>query len=232
MTNHTACVLIATYNEAESIGQILYYLTNSVGIDVFLVDDNSPDGTANIARGFPLTNVIVRTTKRGIASAYLDGFKHILENHNYGYIIQMDAGLTHDPTDIARMLNMIEYTNSDLVLSTRQINIQKIKSFRTVLSKSARLLMKFIGVNQTDVTSGFRCWKTDLLKKIDFDKITAKGFGFQLQLLYYATKLKAKISEHPVQYVLTNSTINSKIIFESAKIWLQLFYLNLFSKNS
>jgi dolichol-phosphate mannosyltransferase len=228
------CVLLATYNEADTIAEILNILNNKFGIQVVVVDDNSPDGTAEIARKFPQTHVIVRTNKRGIASAYIDGFQSILQNYNYEYIIQMDAGMTHDPYDVLKMIRLANDKNALLVIGSRNIDKQKIQGFRTVLSKTARILMKLIGVNQTDVTSGFRCWNTTLLKKIDFDFIDAKGFAFQLQMLYNANYLTTGgkgIAECPIKYQLTNSSLNWKIILEAAKIWFKLFYIKMFTNN-
>lgn len=222
--NKSACVLIATYNEASTIGDILTILNNEYNLDVFIIDDNSPDGTAVIAKAFSKTKVIVRTDKKGIASAYIDGFKHITDNYQYDYVVQMDAGLTHNPHDVPKMIAHAIKNNADLVIGSRSIKQQKIISYRTLLSKIAIYLMKLIHINQNDVTSGFRCWKNSLLKNIWYDFIDAKGFGFQLQMLYNATFLKAKINEYPVEYKLTNSSLNRKIIWEAFCVWFHLWF--------
>ena len=205
------CILLATYNEADNISSLLQELSM---YDVCVIDDSSPDGTADICRGFPNAEVIVRT-KRGIASAYIDGFKHIIGKNKYDYIVQMDAGMTHNPKDITRMLKKAELDGCDLVIGCRNVQEMPKIHWRTFLTKSAKLAVKLLGIWQSDVTSGFRCWKIDLLKKLDFDKVRSKGFSFQWELLYYCANLKANIGEITINYMLTNSSINRRIIVES-----------------
>lgn len=220
----STCVLLATYNEADNIGQILDLLNNKHNLDVVIVDDNSPDGTAAIARKYPKTRVVVRVGKKGIASAYIDGFKYINENFHYDYVVQMDAGMTHDPDDVVKMVEYAIEKDADLVIGSRDIKHQKIISYRTVLSKTAVLLMRMVGIKQNDVTSGFRCWRSGLLRRLWFDFVTSKGFGFQIEMLYMTKFLDAKIEEYKIPYKLTNSSLNRKIIIEAFLIWCRLFF--------
>jgi dolichol-phosphate mannosyltransferase len=224
------CVLIATYNEKDTIEKLLNKINYNCGLPALIVDDNSPDGTGMLAASFPYTTVLSRKGKLGIASAYKEGMEYLLKLNKYDYIIQMDAGMTHNPDDTVKMLEKAVNEEADLVLSSRMIHKQKIQSYRTILSKSARLLMKIIGIHQNDVTSGFRCWKTSFLKQIPFSLITAKGFAFQLQFLYYAVLQKAKIVEYPIEYKLTNSSLNWKIVKEAFQVWCKLFYLTYLKK--
>lgn len=217
-------IIIATYNEAENIKELLDQLKN---YDVFIVDDNSPDGTAEIASSYANVNVMKRIDKRGIASAYIDGFKWILNlDKKYDKIVQMDAGLTHNPADIPHMLN--SSINCDLLIGSRNIEKQKIKNYRTIISKFAVFLMSLISIKYSDVTSGFRVWDYSLLKKLNFESVEAKGFAFQLELLYQANNQhQAKIKEYYISYKLTNSSFNTKILLEAIYIWFKLFIKNL-----
>lgn len=220
-------IIIATYNEAENIKELLDQLKN---YDVYIVDDNSPDGTAKIASSYNNVSVMKRENKRGIASAYIDGFNWILSlNKGYKKIVQMDAGLTHDPNDIPQMLIMSK--DCDLLIGSRNIQKQKIKNYRTVISKFAVLLMSLIGIKYKDVTSGFRVWDIDLLKKIKFEVIESKGFAFQLELLHQVcNQHKAIVKEYFISYKLTNSSFNKKILFEAFHIWMKLLIKTLKDK--
>lgn len=147
----------------------------------------------------------------------------------------MDAGLTHNPKDIGLMLSKAESNHYDLVIGSRRIDNVKIMHWRTFLSKSALILVRLLGIKQTDVTSGFRCWKLSLLKKINFGFIRSKGFSFQWELLYQCLILKSNIGEICIDYKLTNSSLNRKIIIESFMVWLYYFLcvkLNPFRKGS
>jgi dolichol-phosphate mannosyltransferase len=214
------CILIATYKESDNINELLQQLAS---YDVIIIDDNSPDGTADICKQYSNTDVIVRTKERGIGSAYITGFKCALKKEKYDYIVQMDAGLTHDPKNISVLLQCAKEKNSDLVVASRNINSQKIVSYRTVLSKTALNLMKLIGIKQSDVTTGFRCWKSSFLKKIPFDFITSNGFAFQLQMIYCSNYLSNNISEISTEYKLTNSSLRFSIVVDAFKVWWNLF---------
>lgn len=215
-------VVIATYNEADNIETLLNQLEK---YKVIVVDDNSPDGTAEIAKKFSNVEVILRKEKLGIASAYREGFIRAF-SYAPSYIIQMDAGLTHNPKDIRMLIETAEKFNKDLVGGTRfAINIRK-KSKRTYLSLIAAALMRFIGINTTDATCGFRCWKPFLLMKILERQWLSKGFAFQLETLSMATQLvgNKKIAFMPIEYKLTNSTLNWKILLEAIGIYLVIFF--------
>jgi len=212
-------VLIATYNESTTIGLLLDSL---IDYDVYIVDDNSPDGTAEIASKYKNVTVINRQNKRGIASAYIDGFNWILSgDKKYDKIVQMDAGMTHNPDDIPRMIEASKKV--DLVIGSRNLPDRKIQSYRTLISKTAILFMRILKINLKDVTSGFRVWDVNVIRRIDFSKIRSKGFSFQLELLYYALiELNCSVDEYFIQYKLTNSSFNFKMIKEALVVWLFL----------
>lgn len=210
-----AVVVIATYNEAETIGQILA----NIVYPVIVVDDSSPDGTASIARKLGAT-VISRPKRDGIASAYCDGLMAALEMEPK-YIIQMDAGLTHQPEDIKHLINMA-MNGYDLVIGSRFMNPVK-NGYRSIISKIAASLMRRLGINVMDATNGFRCWEAKLLSWIIIDSFRAKGFAFQLEALYRAKNLGADVAEVPIEYKLTNSSFRPWMIFEALKIYAGLW---------
>lgn len=216
-------VVICTYNEADNIAKVLDYLTS---YKVILVDDSSPDGTAKIAANYSNVEIISRPGKLGIASAYLEGFKKALE-YDPKFVIQMDAGLTHNPTDIPIMISLAEKKNLGLVIGSRFFRKNKIKRARTFISLAAALLMRFIHINVHDATSGFRCWRATTLKEIIAIPWLSKGFAFQLETLHLAYRLLGnnRIGEIPIQYRLTNSSFNYKMLWEALWIYsILLFY--------
>ncbi len=216
-------VVICTYNEAENIAQILDKLLD---YQVVLVDDNSPDGTANIASSYSNVHVIKRRGKLGIASAYHLGFKEALK-YNSKYIVQMDAGLTHNPTTVGTMIDMAELVNSPLVIGSRFDERVELKGFRTLISLGAKLLMDFIHVHVSDVTSGFRCWRSDLLKRILGTQFISKGFAFQLETLFFAHKFKKEdenIITISIPYKLTNSSFKLGMVLEALMVYLVLLF--------
>jgi dolichol-phosphate mannosyltransferase len=204
-------VVIATYNECETIETIIRQLS----YPVIIVDDSSPDGTGEIARCLGAT-VISRPPKSGIASAYYDGFKSALQ-YKPDYIIQMDAGLTHNPKDVNRLL--IKARNGyDLVIGSRNFGLGK----RALLSRTAALMMRLKGIDLPDVTSGFRCWQGDLLQTVVKEPFKSRYFAFQLEALYRAYQAKAEIGIMPIEYKLTNSSFKMKMVKEALRIWLTL----------
>jgi len=213
-----AVVVLATYNEADTITAVLEGLRD---FSVIVVDDSSPDGTGEISRGYEHVEVLSRPSKLGIASAYLDGFRAALEKRA-SYIIQMDAGMTHKPTDVSRLLAQAEVTDSDLVIGSRFLS-RGYKGYRTLISCGAAFLMRRLGVNVRDATSGFRCWRAGRLEKLDFSSVRARGFAFQLELLYQTWSGGGKITEAPIEYQLTNSSLNAKMLAEALGIYFRLW---------
>lgn len=195
-------IVIATRNEENNIWSLLDKLR---GYQVLLVDD-SDDATPSIARRF--NNVeVVKGRKRGIADAYLLGLDAACRGTDW--VLQMDAGFTHDPADVNRILKY----NSDLVIGARQFSL---KSYRTLISMTAAKLM-----DVSDATNGFRLWKSELLQKMDFENVTSKGFAFQLELLHMAKQLGASIAEMPIEYKLTNSSFKASMLLEAARVYVQ-----------
>ena len=218
-------VVIATYNEAPTTGRLLHGLRD---FRVFVVDDSSPDGTGEIASGFEHVTVISRPAKLGIASAYLAGLGAALET-DAPYIVQMDAGGTHDPYYAGALAGLAALTNADLVIGSRFMRRRRLggdwldgwtfHGGRTLLSLGAAFLMRRLGLDVRDATSGFRCWRASFLRGLDFGAVRAEGFAFQLELLYQARRAGAEIVELPVPYRLTNSTFNAGMVREALSIY-------------
>src|SRR3990167_2136052 len=215
MTNVT--VVIATYNEAESIDKILSALAFP-SWRVIIVDDNSPDGTSSIARRYDNVEICVRKNERGIASAYRLGFHIALHHTQPDWIVQMDAGMTHDPADALRLVAKAEDTGADLVIGSRFLYKPEIKGMRTLISLGAAALMRLRGAPVTDATTGFRCWRPRILLLAALYPFRAQGFAFQLETLYQAVRMGANIQEISVPYKLTNSSFRPAMLAEA--LWI------------
>lgn len=220
MNRKNVVVVIATYNEADNIAELLFELSDYT---VVVVDDNSPDGTGKIAKRFANTYVISRPGKLGIASAYKEGFKYAL-TLKPDYVVQMDAGFTHNPSDVKRLVDTCSL-GFGLVIGSRFMHNFDYKGYRTLLSKMASLLMNLIGLNVTDATSGFRCWRPDLLAIIVNKVWLSHGFAFQLETLKAAnsTPKIGTICSIPIDYKLTNSSLTYKMVLEALWIYSILF---------
>lgn len=201
-------VVIATYNEELNIDLIINSL-KIYGFNIVIVDD-STDRTPEIIKKVGGDSVeYIRGAGRGIAHAYLTGLTYARSKYPDSRIIQMDAGLTHNPYDIPRLLRR----DIDLVIGSRDF---EWKGIRTGISKTASLFMD-LGIE--DVTSGFRVWSPELMRKLDFNDVMSKGFAFQLELLYQAYKLGASIKEVKIPYRLTNSSFKPSMLLEAVYVY-------------
>jgi glycosyltransferase involved in cell wall biosynthesis len=210
-------VVIATYNEAESIGALLAGLRD---FHCIVVDDSSPDGTGAIVRTFAHATLLTRPAKLGIASAYVAGLRAALATEAE-WIVQMDAGGTHRPEDAEQLVQVAELFNADLVIGSRFL-ARGWRGYRTAISLGAAWLMRRLGVPVHDATSGFRCWRADFLRGLDLDAVRARGFAFQLELLYQAHRAGGSIVEMPIPYTLTTSTFNGGMVREALGVWMRL----------
>lgn len=205
-------IVMATLNEADNIGALLAAL---IDYPVIMIDAESTDGTAAIARHYDHVCVYSRPN-RGIAAAYEYGLRAALAA-GADRIVQMDAGGTHDPDDIARLLAC----DADLVIGSRFVNEHGWYGYRTAISHTATWLMHRRGVNVQDATSGFRVWRRDLLSQALAEPLRSRGFAFQLELLLRANALGAIIEESPIKYQLTNSSFRWPMLAEALKIvWM------------
>ena len=196
----SSLVVIPTYNEAESIGEILTALRH-IDCDVLVIDDGSPDGTAHIVRGLGI-EVIERQGKQGLGSAYRAGFS-IAIDRGYTYIIQMDADGSHQVTDLEKMMEWIG--NADLLIGSRWVRDGQIANwskFREYLSKSANAyanLLLSLGVK--DTTSGFRIYTSALVKKMEISTIRSEGYCFQIEMTRRAISRGGSVAEIPITFI-------------------------------
>jgi len=193
-------VVIPTYNESESISQILSAL-KPLDCDVLVIDDGSPDGTAQIVRDLGV-EVIERSGKLGLGSAYRTGFSIGLDR-GYTYIIQMDADGSHQVSDLEKMMDWID--SADLLIGSRWIKdggIANWSKFRQYLSKSANIyanLLLSLGVK--DATAGFRIYSSAILKKMEISTIRSEGYCFQIEMTRRALSRGGSVAEVPITFV-------------------------------
>ena len=204
-------VILPTYNERENIKLLIprifqVFEKNNISGNVIIVDDNSPDGTAEKAielqKNYPLI-LIKRPKKMGIGSAYITGFEKALENDS-DVIFEMDADLSHNPENIVGFLKKIE-AGFDVVIGSRRIEGGKIIGwnwYRKLVSKSANFIGEWVaGINGIkDLTSGYRAYRKDALRSIDLKKIKSSGYAFQLEILSRLLKRNLKIGLVPIVF--------------------------------
>jgi dolichol-phosphate mannosyltransferase len=193
-------VVIPTYNEAESIPRILDGLMH-LDVDVLVIDDGSPDGTADIVRARNI-EVIEREGKQGLGSAYRTGFSIALER-GYTYVIEMDADGSHQIKDLKKMMEWIG--SADLLIGSRWVSdgsIENWSKFREYLSKSAnRYANLLLSLGVKDTTSGFRIYTSALLKKMEIATIRSEGYCFQIEMTRRAISRGGSIAEVPITFI-------------------------------
>ena len=226
-------VIIPTYNEADNISTLVErLLALPYQLDVLVVDDASPDGTAalveeRMARE-PRLHLLKRPGKMGLGSAYRDGFRYALEN-GAQYIFEMDADFSHDPDAIGDFLREVE--RADVVLGSRYLNGVTVVNWplsRLVLSFAANLYTRLItGLPVRDATGGFKCFRRRALEAIRLDRVRSDGYAFQIELSYKCWRKGFKIVEIPILFVdrrVGESKMNRRIVWEAVWMvwWLRL----------
>ncbi len=202
-------IIIPTYNEAENIQKLIQQIfsLSIPNLDILIIDDNSSDGTGQIAdklsQEYPL-RVIHRQKKLGLGSAYLMGFKKTLEL-GADIILEMDADFSHNPKDLPRLIQPIEQGGADLVIGSRRIqggNVKGWNYWRNLQSQAAMFFARLIlNLKTRDITAGFRAYRAKILKKIDLNTISASGYAFQEEMVYWFEKNKFEIKEIPVIFI-------------------------------
>jgi dolichol-phosphate mannosyltransferase len=199
-----ALVIVPTYNERDNLPMMaerLMRLTPSV--DLLVVDDNSPDGTGQLADGLaaknPAIHVLHRTQKQGLGRAYCAGFSWALE-HGYEFIMEMDGDFSHNPDDVPRFLEAAQ--NADLVLGSRYLNGIRVINWplkRLMLSTGAARYVKIItGMPFTDPTGGFKCFRRRALQSIDLSAVHSNGYSFQIEMTHKIWRQGMKVAEVPI----------------------------------
>ena len=224
----TTIELIPTYNERESVTPFvravfgLYPETS-----MMVLDDNSPDGTADVVRGlqatFPNLHLHQRMSDRGFSKSYLDGFRKVLADNRYSYIVMMDVDFAHDPKEVQPMIERL--ASFDVVTGSRYVDGGGIENWdwkRRILSRWANFYARnILGIRVRDLTTGFICFRKEVLNKINLDAMASDGYAFLIEIKYKLLRAGFKMHEHPItlhERRLGQSKMSWGIIWES--IWL------------
>ena len=214
MTQSDSLVIIPTYNEKENIEAIIRAVlgldTDGHHFDILIIDDGSPDGTANIVKGLIAAefadrlHIVERSGKLGLGTAYIAGFRWALD-HGYDYVFEMDADFSHNPNDLPRLYKACTEEGADVSVGSRYItgvNVVNWPIGRVLMSYYASAYVRTVlGVNLRDTTAGFVCYSRKVLESIDFDAIRFKGYAFQIEMKFTALTLGYRIKEVPVVFV-------------------------------
>lgn len=228
-------IVIPTYNEAENLPKLVSALFSlPFDLSLLVVDDNSPDGTGNLAEKLAgehpgRIEVLRRPGKMGLRSAYLNGFQKIFDGDAQA-IVQMDADLSHDPAVLIEMVKLLEM--NDVVLGSRYVKDGSVDKkwpvWRKWLSTFGNFYARTIlGLPLHDVTTGYRMWRSEALKQMPFERIQATGYIFLVEMIYLAHCLEFKIGEAPIYFAdrqFGKSKMSLKIQAEAAlRIWQVLW---------
>lgn len=232
-----AIVIVPTYNEADNIANLIDKIFSvDSNLHILVIDDNSPDGTAEIVKRIsekdPRVHLIKRPGKLGLGTAYIEGFKYALAN-GYEAIFEMDADFSHNPEDIPRFLDALE--DADLVIGSRYltgVNVINWPLRRLMLSYFANLYTRIItGMPVRDATGGYKCFRAEALKQIDLDKIKTNGYGFQIEMNFRFWAKGFRVKEIPIVFVDRRngvSKMNKKIILEAVFLVWKLKLCKIF----
>ena len=211
MSRSDSVVIIPTYNEKENIEKIIravFGLENR--FDILIIDDGSPDGTADIVKRLQKDefadrlHLIERSGKLGLGTAYIAGFKWAVAE-KYDYIFEMDADFSHDPKDLPRLYKACAQDGADVAVGSRYVsgvNVVNWPMGRVLMSYYASKYVRLIlGVPLHDTTAGFKCYRRKVLETIDLDAIRFKGYAFQIEMKFTAYKLGFNVVEVPVIFV-------------------------------
>lgn len=220
-------VVVPTYNERENLPLLVPRLLAIDGLQVLIVDDGSPDGTGTLAEEFGAASggrltVMHRTGPRGLGRSYVDGMQAVIRT-GARFVCQMDADLSHDPADLARLIEAA--TSADLVIGSRYVPGGTVRNWplrRLWLSVFANRYVRAVtGLRIQDCTSGFRCWRRELLARLPLSTIASDGYAFQVEMAFEAHRAGATIVEVPITFVERRqgaSKLSGGVIAES--IWM------------
>ncbi|MDR1408548.1 MAG: polyprenol monophosphomannose synthase [Tannerella sp.] len=235
-------VIIPTYNEKENIENIIHAVFGlDKDFDILIIDDGSPDGTAAIVKRlqekFPdRLYLIERSGKLGLGTAYICGFKWSVA-HQYDFIFEMDADFSHNPGDLPRLYAACAEGGADVAVGSRYCNGVNVVNWplgRVLMSYYASAYVRFVtGIKVHDTTAGFKCYRREVLETIELDKIHFKGYAFQIEMKFTASKCGFKIMEVPIVFVnrvLGTSKMNTSIFGEALFGVLKLRWWSVFRK--
>jgi glycosyltransferase involved in cell wall biosynthesis len=221
-------VVLPTYQEATNIVTVLQRVRAAVpSVDVLVVDDNSPDGTADLAeatgRDIGRVEVLRRPGKAGLGSAYRAGFTHGLEA-GADVLVEMDADLSHDPADLPRLLAPVLDDRADLCIGSRYVpggSIPEWPFHRRALSRwGNRYAAAMLKLDVADATAGFRAYRADIVRKVGIDSVSTDGYGFQIDMAYRVTRVGGRVVEIPIEFrdrVRGTSKMSGRIIVEAMR---------------
>ena len=219
-------VVLPTYNESATIAEVLRRIRASAPdtVDVLVVDDSSPDGTADLAEALAAEiggiEVLRRPAKAGLGSAYREGFKTGL-GRGYEALVEMDADLSHDPSVLGALLAEL-YSGADIAIGTRYMPGGKIPDWswhRRAISRAGNLYARWmLGLSARDATSGYRAYHRRALERINLTAVRADGYGFQVEMAYKVERAGGTLAEVPIEFyerTLGRSKMSSRIVVEA-----------------
>lgn len=241
MQQNEALIIIPTYNERENIVLIIPEIKKVLPeVEILVVDDSSPDGTAqcvkDLAASIKGIHLLERPQKNGLGRAYISGFLWALQR-SYQYIFEMDADFSHDPKYLPDFLKAIE--TNDLVIGSRYIcgvNVVNWPMSRLLLSYFGNKFASILtGISIKDCTGGFKCFRRELLQNLNFEQISSSGYSFQVEINFYAWKKGFRIKEIPIIFTdrrLGISKMSTKIVREAFLLLWKLRLASLFKRNN
>jgi dolichol-phosphate mannosyltransferase len=219
-----AVVCLPTYNERQNLERMVRALGER-GVSVLVIDDNSPDGTGELADRLAAeldhVEVLHRDRKEGLGPAYIAGFKHALED-GADLVLEMDADFSHDPADVTRLITWT--SEADVVLGSRYarggsiVNWGRLRRF--ISAGGSHYARRLLGVRVHDLTGGFKCFRREVLETLDLDAITSRGYAFQIETTYRALRAGFRVIEVPIAFVdreRGRSKMSRRIMLEA--IW-------------
>ena len=225
MPERRALVITPTYNERESILELVTRLFDATGdrVDLLVVDDGSPDGTADLVKELQATDDRVhleqRPGKQGLGTAYVRGFKWAIER-GYEAVVEMDADLSHNPADVPRLLDAL--ADADLVIGSRYVPGGGVSNWgrgRRLLSSAGNIYARmWLGYKVKDSTAGFRAYRTEALATQDLDTVSSEGYGFQIEMTRRFHGAGLRIREVPITFTeraLGHSKMSRRIVIEA-----------------
>jgi dolichol-phosphate mannosyltransferase len=228
---HKALIVIPTYNEAENLRPLVEQIRAlPVFFDLLIVDDNSPDGTGeladHLAATLPAVQVLHRTGKQGLGTAYIAGFRWALER-DYAYVLEMDCDFSHHPRYLPTFLERIE--RADLVIGSRYVyggGTPDWGILRRLISAGGNWFARMmLGLNTHDCTGGYRCYRRATLEKVPWDEIGLEGYGFQIGAVYHVERYGGRVEEFPILFAdrtVGQSKMSTDIVIEAMRFVTRL----------
>ncbi|MFN2526895.1 MAG: polyprenol monophosphomannose synthase [Actinomycetota bacterium] len=222
---HQALVIVPTYNERENIAEVARRLFDAAKdrVDLLVIDDGSPDGTADLVRELAAgphdVHLLERTGKQGLGTAYVLGFDWALER-GYTAVVEMDADLSHDPADVPRLLDAL--MAADLVIGSRYVpggGVRNWSKIREALSRGGNFYARaWLGFAVRDATSGFRAYRAEMLRRLDLSEVRSEGYAFQIELTRKVFRAEGRIREIPITFLEREqgeSKMSRRIVIEA-----------------